>query len=226
MTEKILSNHKLHNQMSESQYVMFFITISGGLQDAYTYWMRGGVFANAQTGNIVLLTGYLFHGKWTMALHYLIPVMAFSLGIILAEQIHGRLINVTRIHWRQIILLIEIILLTASSLLPEEGNVIANALISLTCAMQVESFRKVNGYGYASTMCIGNLRNAMSSLSQWFRSKEKEYFDTFIQYMKVIGCFAFGAFLGTTLPVVFHLQTILLSSFLLIIAFFLMFQPD
>lgn len=47
-----LRNH--HGQMSESLLTASFIILSGGLQDAYTYLCRGKVFANAQTGNIVL----------------------------------------------------------------------------------------------------------------------------------------------------------------------------
>ncbi len=42
--------------MSDSMLTAFFIILSGGLQDAYTYCCRGKVFANAQTGNIVLLS--------------------------------------------------------------------------------------------------------------------------------------------------------------------------
>ena len=76
-----------HGQMSESFYTVIFLSLSGGLQDAYTYLFRGGVFANAQTGNIVLLSVRLFEGDWAAAGHYLIPLLAFSLGILVAELV-------------------------------------------------------------------------------------------------------------------------------------------
>ena len=79
---------KLHPQMSESLLTASFIILSGGLQDAYTYFCRGKVFANAQTGNIVLFSAYLFSGEWARCLHYLIPVLAFMVGIFAAECIH------------------------------------------------------------------------------------------------------------------------------------------
>ena len=41
--------------MSEAFRTVLFLSLSGGLQDAYTYLGRGGVFANAQTGNIVFM---------------------------------------------------------------------------------------------------------------------------------------------------------------------------
>ena len=69
-----------HGQMSESFYTVIFLSLSGGLQDAYTYLFRGGVFANAQTGNIVLLSVHLFEGEWVSAGRYLVPLLAFSLA--------------------------------------------------------------------------------------------------------------------------------------------------
>lgn len=48
-----------HGQMSDSFLMSAFIILSGGLQDAYTYCCRDKVFANAQTGNIVLLSAAL-----------------------------------------------------------------------------------------------------------------------------------------------------------------------
>ena len=60
-------------QMSESFLTAAFLSLSGGLQDAYTYIYRGHVFANAQTGNIVLLSQSIAERNWTQTLEYLIP---------------------------------------------------------------------------------------------------------------------------------------------------------
>lgn len=46
-------------QMSESFFLTAILAIVGGFLDAYSYLMRGHVFANAQTGNIVLFGVYL-----------------------------------------------------------------------------------------------------------------------------------------------------------------------
>lgn len=42
--------------MSESLILNLLLAFSGGFQDAYTYIVRDNVFANAQTGNIVLMS--------------------------------------------------------------------------------------------------------------------------------------------------------------------------
>ena len=51
--------HPFHGQMSDTFRAAIFVILSGGFQDAYTYICRGQVFANAQTGNIVLLSAAL-----------------------------------------------------------------------------------------------------------------------------------------------------------------------
>ena len=141
-------------QMSESFPTAAFLSISGGLQDAYTYVFRGKVFANAQTGNIVLLSQNICERNWLQSAHYFVPLAAFAIGIIVAEQIRGKYQNVQNIHWRQIVLLLEMILLFLVSFLPQSLDMLANALVSFSCAMQVQTFRKVNGYAFAITMCI------------------------------------------------------------------------
>ena len=54
---------RFHGQMSDTFHAAVFVTLSGGFQDAYTYICRGQVFANAQTGNIVLLSAALLRGR-------------------------------------------------------------------------------------------------------------------------------------------------------------------
>ena len=65
-------------QMSEAVSTGIFLTLSGGFQDAYTYYCRGGVFANAQTGNIVLIGSHLASRGWGMAFRYIAPVAAIA----------------------------------------------------------------------------------------------------------------------------------------------------
>ena len=160
--------------MSESFLTAAFLSISGGLQDAYTYIFRGKVFANAQTGNIVLLSQSLVERKWSTVIHYLIPLGFFAMGIVVAEGIRQKYKNVQRIHWRQLVLLMEMLLLLVVGFLPTACNLLANAMVSFACAMQVQTFRKVNGYAFASTMCIGNIRSGMNLCVSMERQRLKK----------------------------------------------------
>ena len=131
--------------MSEAFRTVMFLSASGGLQDAYTYIGRGKVFANAQTGNIVLMSQSLFEGNFARFAHYFIPVLAFALGVAAAECIRLRWREAKRMHWRQLVLLTEIALLFVVGFFPAAWDIGANALVSFSCAMQVQAFRKVHG---------------------------------------------------------------------------------
>ena len=116
------SKRLLHGQMSESFVTAIFLSLSGGLQDAYTYFFRGKVYANAQTGNIVLLSQHLFTGDFLKALHYLIPLVAFASGILAAELFREHFQSLKALHWRQMIVLAEILLLFSVGFFPQELN--------------------------------------------------------------------------------------------------------
>ena len=137
-------------QMSEAFICSAFLALSGGFQDAYTYNTRNEVFSNAQTGNVVLMSQNFMTGKWEAGLKYLFPLFAFALGVLIAEQIQHKYKYAKRLHWRQGILGAEIIILFIVGFIPQRGNMIATVLVSFACAMQVQSFRKVNGFSYAS----------------------------------------------------------------------------
>ena len=186
-------------QMSDSFRAAVFIILSGGFQDAYTYTCRGEVFANAQTGNIVLLSTALYGREWQTVLKYLVPVLSFLVGTAVAEFIHIKLKCYEKLHWRQIILLLEIFLLFSVGFLPAKVEPLANAFVSFVCALQVQTFHKVRGHAYASTMCIGNMRAGTEALCAYFRVRDKEILKKAITYFGVIFVFGIGAGLGGVL---------------------------
>ena len=212
-----------HGQMSDSFRAAICIILSGGFQDAYTYTCRGEVFANAQTGNIVLLSTALFRQEWQTVLKYLIPVISFLIGTAVAECIHLRFKSYEKIHWRQIILLCEILLLLAVGFLPHSLEPLANALVSFVCAMQVQTFHKVRGHAYASTMCIGNLRAGTEALCAYFRVRNKEILRKALTYFGVILVFGIGAGLGSILTLSLGYKAIWLCCAFLSISFGMMF---
>lgn len=200
-----------------------FIILSGGFQDAYTFMSRGGVFANAQTGNIVLMSASLFRGEWLTALKYVVPLAAFSLGILAAEGIHHSCNKSEKIHWRQIILIAEVVLLFGVGFIPSSAASAANALVSFVCALQVQSFHKIKGHIYASTMCIGNLRSGAESLFEFFRSHNKEALKKALTYFEVILIFAIGAGTGAYVSSVLGNRAIWVCCVLLFIGCLIMF---
>ena len=92
----------------------------------------------------MLLSTNIMDGRWDKVLHYLVPLCAFALGVLAAEKMREHFQAMQRLHWRQLVVLGEVLLLFAVGFLPQSQNLLANAIVSFSCAMQVQAFRKVN----------------------------------------------------------------------------------
>lgn len=201
-------------QMSESYVVGIILAIVGGYLDAYTYICRGQVFANAQTGNMVLLGIELAQGNFLRALHCLVPIITFFVGIFFVEFIKTKFKINNTLHWRQIAIAIELIALMGIAFLPQgRYNAIAIIVVSFVCSIQAQSFRKFNGNNYASTMCTGNLRSASEHFFRYSSLKNKEEVKVTLQYLIIILFFILGAIIGCYLTNVYDVKSVLFSCF-------------
>lgn len=68
------------------------LAVVGGALDAFTYLGHGHVFANAMTGNVVLLGLNAVQGNWRVSLHHLLPIFSFFLGVWTAKAINLRFV--------------------------------------------------------------------------------------------------------------------------------------
>lgn len=174
------------NIITESIPIGIILAIGGGFMDAYSYSGRDGVFANAQTGNMLLLGISIAGGKWGRALRYLIPVFLFAIGIVLSDLTKNHFYRAGILNWRQIALLFEIAALFIVSFMPQKMNLAANSITSLACGIQVESFRRIEGNSVATTMCIGNLRSGMNHLITFAEEKNMTELKKSILYFGII----------------------------------------
>ena len=216
-----------HGQMSESMRLCALLAVAGGFFDAYTYLCRGGVFANAQTGNIVLLGLELAEREWLRALAYLAPILAFALGVVVAEVVKrrgkARQAGGAGMHWRQVIVLAEIVLLAVAAFLPQRMDMAVNILISFVCAMQVEAFRKVRGSAFATTMCTGNLRSGTEQLVIWRQTGDANAARKARHYYCIILFFILGAALGAVCTDTLGERALLITCVPLLAVFGMMF---
>ena len=104
-----------------SMVLVYILAMSGGFMDAYSYMCRGEVFANAQTGNILLMAVNLAKGNFVVALRYFAPVMAFIAGVVLAQTVH-HIFKGRALHRRQIVILFEAAALFAAAFIPYEDK--------------------------------------------------------------------------------------------------------
>ena len=218
------------NQTSETIELGIVLALSGGFMDAYSYICRGKVFANAQTGNMLLLGIKLTKGEFNLAFKYLLPVIAFSLGILISDIIRHLMSRDTKklrnLHWRQVTVLVEIVLLTFVCFIPLSHNIIANSITSMACGMQVESFRKIQGNGIATTMCIGNLRSATQHFYSFLRNKDSNFLKKSLLYYFIIFCFIVGAIIGDICIDLFAKNAMFVCNIFLMIGFVMMFEEE
>lgn len=148
------------SRREERLQMALLLAFAGGYLDAYT-WMVHGVMANAQTANLVLLWVYGTAGNWTKAIHFVQPILAFTMGVVAASLL--------RQHCGErsgpISILVEIVFLIAIGILHNRLPDLAGTLgISFVAALQASAFTKVEGAVYSSVMITGNLRQAVERL--------------------------------------------------------------
>ena len=211
-----------NTQTSESVFIGLILAVSGGIMDVYSYLWRGKVFANAQTGNVLLFAINLANGHFDSAARYLRPIVAFVAGIALAEEVRYRR-HERHLHWRQTATAAQIFILFAVAFMGPEMNLFANSLTSFACGIQVEAFRKISGNGIATTMCIGNLRSATFNLMEYIHKKDRQNLKRVALFYSAIGFFALGGVAGSFAIPFMGQKTILLCCGLLTVVFITMF---
>lgn len=209
-------------QESESIELAVLLALSGGIMDVYSYLVRDHVFANAQTGNMLLFGVNLATGDWAQCLHYAVPVICFAAGIALCHTIKI-VATEEHLHWRQIALVIEAVLLVVVGFVPEGRSLYANGLTSFACGIQVQAFRKFHGRALATTMCIGNLRSGTQALVTYASDRDQKQLRGGLLSFFVIACFVLGAVIGNWAIPVLGTRMIWMAPALLVVSFLIMF---
>ena len=209
---------------------------AGGFFNAYTYVARGGVFCNAQTGNLILMALGLASGQGKHALRFLVPVVFFILANFLGEATlrkskklaaaKGTAETTAKFFYQIVILAVEICLLTVVGFIPVNFPALfPNALISTVAALQYHAFRDMSGAPLSTVFCTNNLRMLSERLYSAAADKNRDSLKAGIRYIFLIAIFACGVFSGYFLTVRTENYAILFTAGLLLalegLAFFI-----
>lgn len=144
----------------EALEIASLLAFTGGYLEAYA-WIVHRVFANAQSANLVFLWVYLSGGELGRALHYIPPLLAFAVGVIMACWLR----RVAPQRAARISTLTEIVFLFIVAILHNRFPEVAGTLgLSLVAAFQMVSFPKVEGFSYNSVMVTSNFRQTIEGL--------------------------------------------------------------
>lgn len=209
--------------------LLALLALSGGCMDAYSYLYCEGVFAYAQTGNILLFCINLVSGDFLKAFSYLWPILAFTGGTataFLLERMHKGWKPFMH-KWRTLIL--EILILVAVAFVADYDHLIATAMISFVCGMQLESFPSFLSIRVATTMCIGNLRSAVHHSLECAVGNAKGNGVQTMLLWSALAAFVVGAALGNFFVSLIGAYAVLVSCVLLgigIVFVFLVYERD
>ncbi|WP_454049515.1 YoaK family protein [Cellulomonas sp. Marseille-Q8402] len=171
------------------------LAVVGGFLDAYTYVAHGGVFANAQTGNVVLVAMEVAQGRWAQAAAYLPVIGAFVAGLVAAETLaaHRRVLR----DPTRAVLLVEIAVLVLVARLPASLPPVATTTaVAFVAALQVSTFRLVRETSYSTTMTTGNLRSLVTATYEWLSGYDRTQRVVARRLALIVLAFASGAGIG------------------------------
>jgi len=207
----------LCNFTSESVELGMLLAIVGGFLDAYTFVGRGGVFANAQTGNVVLMGIEAATGEWGQAMLHAVPILAFIVGVVVAEILKKPSMRLFIKDSERAVLILETVVLFIVGFIPYTSpNIIVTVAISFVSSVQVSSFRKLVGSAYNTTMITGNLRSATQEAYIAFTKKDTESACRTARYSTINLSFLAGAILGGLLTSFIGVKAVWIAVIVLI----------
>ncbi|HEY5854330.1 MAG TPA: YoaK family protein [Aldersonia sp.] len=181
------------------------LTMTGGFLDAYTYISRGGVFANAQTGNVILLGVDLSDGRVADALHHLWPILAFVAGVALANFLKSERAQHTSFHPLRSAVALQVVVLTVVGFLSDSVPDSAVTIpIAFVAAMQMGLFRAVGEFAYIAIATTGNLMRFTESGYRAVVEHKRDEWRAVRVYAAIVVAFAVGAVIGAILTRLWH----------------------
>ena len=172
----------LHNELHkefyltcEKYYIFELLTLTAGMMGLYTYNLRGGVFSNAQTGNIVMMSLAFGEGRFSEGIYYFIPFTAYVLGTIISEILPEKVRAAHFVRWDTLLVGIEIFALIMVGLMPLTWpNQIVQVIINFLCSMQFNTFRQTEGVPMATTFLTNHVRQIGISIARVIKHHELE----------------------------------------------------
>ena len=143
----------------EKYYIYELLILAGGMMGAYTYLVRGGVFCNAQTANVLMMALAFGRGEWSRGLYYFIPFTAYLLGAVVSEALPTGIRHRRMLRWDTLLIGFEILVLLLMGLVPPSWPVqIVQVSINFIASMQYNTFRQAEGVPMATTFITNHVR--------------------------------------------------------------------
>ena len=203
---------------SMDHYHMFILLmLSGGFMGAYSYYLKGGVFANAETANLLILALNAANGDWQRMVSVLVPITTFFIGTFLSELLSDRL----KRRWPSLLLVGEMLLLALLSFLPQSTPfTIYHVAIALISSMQYNTFRQARGVQLSTLFCTAHLRGGGSMLYHALKDGDRGALRKSMYHIGMILTFVLGALSCALASRILGTHTLVLGAIPLAIVLF------
>ncbi len=230
-----LKKEELHKELHrefyltcEKYYIFELLTVAAGMMGLYTYILRGEVFCNAQTGNVVKMALEFGRGNFRECIYYLIPFMAYIAGTVVSEILPEKVRKAHFIRWDTMLVGIEIIVLLAIGFIPLTWpHQIVQVIICFLCSMQFNTFRQAEGIPMATTFVTNHVRQIGINIAKRIQHKDESEAERKIsRHGNIILAFFTGGAIMTAASSYLQEYTIWLAVIPLSICFIVMLRSD
>lgn len=182
----------------EHKSVYALLMTSAGMMGAYTYILRGGVFCNGQTANVVIMAGAFGRGAWLHGLYYLIPVSAYFLGAFVSELLLSPGRRAGALRWETCLILVEALTLLGIGFIPlTVPDQVVQVIINFIASMQFNTFRQAEGIPMANTFCTNHIRQVGANFARTIQNRDGNFFRRGLTHAEMVLCFFLGALVLT-----------------------------
>jgi uncharacterized membrane protein YoaK (UPF0700 family) len=200
-------------ERTRSLWFALLLTLANGFLDAHTYLVRGGVFANVQTANVIFFAIDTSERKFTAALAHVWPLLAFIAGVTLASHIKSGRVDRTVPRPLVWTMAIQAVALAVIGFVPASvPHSYVTVPISFLAAMQIGLFRNVGDLVYLPVATTGNLMRCVEAGYDGFVEKHAASRRAFGVYGALILAFAAGALIGAVASLALGVHAIWLPA--------------
>lgn len=209
-------------------YIFLLLVFIGGFLGGFVHEFRGGVFSNAQTGNVIRLGIALCNDEWQTAAHCAISFCAYVTGAFLCELAIGKRLSVGPLRWETIFTGLATLTLCVLSLVPDSASFILTQIpVNFIAVMQYNTFRKVDierlppehrkidQVGMSTTFCTNHVRNIGVSLEKLAQTGEPIYARQAAAHFGMVLSFGLGVVSSVLLGRRFGARSLLLTAALM-----------
>ncbi len=158
----------------EQRLTYALLMASAGVMGAYTYNLRGGVFCNAQTANIVMMSIAFGRGNWLHGCYYLLPVSAYLFGAFLSELLPSPVRRLGFLRWDTYLAAFETAMLFLIGWIPlTVPHPVVQVMVNFIASMQYNTFRQAEGIPMATTFCTNHVRQIGVAAAKFLRKRDR-----------------------------------------------------